>query len=77
MEFTCLRAGVAGEHLQEVVMSKLRTEAARDSNREGAIWCTQRKQNTHKSKDKRACDLFGERQVLCVMGTKRTKIDPG
>lgn len=54
VEFTCLRPGVSGEHLQEVVMSKPRTEAAPESNREGAVWCTQRKQNTHKSKDKRA-----------------------
>ena len=78
VEFTCLRAGVSGEHLQEVVMSKLRTEAAPESNREGAVWCMQRKQNTHKSKDKRAWDLSKELQVLvCVVGTKRIKICPG
>ena len=41
-------------------------------------WCTQRKQNTHRSRDKRVCDVFGELQALVgVVGTKRTKAGPG
>lgn len=74
-ELNCPRAGVAVEHLQEVVISKMRTEDAQESNRGGTVW---RKQNTHRSRDKRVCDVFGELQVLVdVVGTKRTKAGPG
>lgn len=37
-ELNCPRAGVAVEHLQEVVLSKLRTEDAQESDRGGTVW---------------------------------------
>ena len=67
-EFTCLRAGVSGEHLQEVVMSKLRTEAAPESNREGAVWSTQRKQNTHIQRQESVRFVWGTASACMCRG---------
>lgn len=55
-------------------MSKLRTEAAPESNREGAVWCMQRKQHTQIQRQESMRFVWGTASAcLCCGGPRELR----